>query len=90
MVVPMLNPDGCYLGNYRTDSTGVDLNRMWGCANEALEPSLYHVKELARRLRGSMKVSVTDARGARGATAAPFALLQRPDCVTFVVIYVLM
>ena len=46
VVVPMLNPDGVYAGNYRTDSTGVDLNRMWGSPYRELEPSLHHVKEL--------------------------------------------
>ena len=46
VVVPMLNPDGVYAGNYRTDATGVDLNRMWGSPYRELEPSLHHVKEL--------------------------------------------
>ena len=29
MVVPMLNPDGVYLGNYRCSLMGFDLNRQW-------------------------------------------------------------
>ena len=29
MVVPMLNPDGVFLGNYRSNSLGFDLNRCW-------------------------------------------------------------
>ena len=28
-VVPMFNPDGVALGNYRTSLSGEDLNRMW-------------------------------------------------------------
>eukprot|EP01060_Flectonema_neradi_P010863 TRINITY_DN1793_c0_g5_i1.p1 TRINITY_DN1793_c0_g5~~TRINITY_DN1793_c0_g5_i1.p1 ORF type:complete len:444 (+),score=24.06 TRINITY_DN1793_c0_g5_i1:42-1373(+) len=29
VVVPMLNPDGVFLGNYRCSSVGYDLNRYW-------------------------------------------------------------
>ena len=28
-IVPMLNPDGVILGNYRCSVVGVDLNRQW-------------------------------------------------------------
>ncbi|KAK9820196.1 hypothetical protein WJX72_007360 [[Myrmecia] bisecta] len=49
LLVPMLNPDGCFLGNYRTDAAGVDLNRLWAGPNAALEPALYHVLQLLHR-----------------------------------------
>lgn len=66
----MINPDGCYLGNYRTDSTGVDLNRMWAAGTEALEPPLYHIKRLAEQLHASDHVS--GAVVARMACGQPF------------------
>ena len=28
-IVPMLNPDGVFAGNYRCNSLGLDLNRRW-------------------------------------------------------------
>lgn len=28
-VVPMLNPDGCLVGNHRCSISGLDLNRTW-------------------------------------------------------------
>eukprot|EP00873_Tetraselmis_striata_P041217 jgi/Tetstr1/461481/TSEL_006587.t1 len=42
VVVPMLNPDGCFMGHYRADFAGVDLNRMWAAPSRELEPSLFH------------------------------------------------
>lgn len=32
-VVPRMNPDGCALGNHRTNEAGLDLNREWGSAD---------------------------------------------------------
>ncbi|KAL0053973.1 hypothetical protein WJX82_001877 [Trebouxia sp. C0006] len=49
VVVPMLNPDGVFLGNYRTDAGGLDMNRLWSCASQHLEPALYHVLQLLHR-----------------------------------------
>uniref|UniRef100_A0A061SDH0 Cytosolic carboxypeptidase 6 n=1 Tax=Tetraselmis sp. GSL018 TaxID=582737 RepID=A0A061SDH0_9CHLO len=46
VVVPMLNPDGCFMGNYRADFGGVDLNRMWTAPSRELEPSLFHTLRL--------------------------------------------
>ena len=28
-VIPMLNPDGVIVGNYRSSLSGLDLNRQW-------------------------------------------------------------
>jgi murein tripeptide amidase MpaA len=28
-IIPMLNIDGVYLGNYRTNAYGYDMNRHW-------------------------------------------------------------
>lgn len=44
VVVPMLNPDGVFAGNYRTDTLGVDLNRQWESPSAALEPTLLACK----------------------------------------------
>lgn len=46
----MLNPDGVYNGNYRTNSIGVDLNRRWINPSKILHPTLWHCKEMLRSL----------------------------------------
>ncbi len=33
----------------RTDAGGLDMNRLWGCASQDLEPALYHVLQLLHR-----------------------------------------
>ena len=47
-IVPMLNPDGVILGNYRCSVAGVDLNRQWADPNETSHPTIYHLKRLMR------------------------------------------
>lgn len=47
-IVPMLNPDGVILGNYRCSVAGVDLNRQWAEPHETNHPTIFHLKHLMR------------------------------------------
>ncbi|VDK75053.1 unnamed protein product [Anisakis simplex] len=48
-VIPMLNPDGVFLGNYRCSLLGADLNRHWLAPSAWAQPTLYAVKNLLLR-----------------------------------------
>ncbi len=50
-VVPMLNPDGVIIGNYRGCLSGQDLNRQFARPNRQLHPGICAVKKLLRDLR---------------------------------------
>ncbi|CAH2067308.1 unnamed protein product, partial [Iphiclides podalirius] len=50
IVVPMLNPDGVFLGNQRSDLLGSDLNRCWIRATGFAHPSLVALKEHIRKI----------------------------------------
>lgn len=45
-IVPMLNPDGVIIGNYRCSLSGCDLNRQWKSPSPRLHPEIYAVKEM--------------------------------------------
>lgn len=46
VIVPMLNPDGVYLGNYRCSLMGFDLNRHWVNPSSWAHPSLFATKQV--------------------------------------------
>ena len=48
-IVPMLNPDGVIVGNYRCNLAGVDLNRTWDAPSRKLNPTIFYLKQMIRR-----------------------------------------
>eukprot|EP00397_Hematodinium_sp_SG-2012_P007112 GEMP01007154.1.p1 GENE.GEMP01007154.1~~GEMP01007154.1.p1 ORF type:complete len:735 (+),score=139.92 GEMP01007154.1:230-2434(+) len=49
-IVPMLNPDGVVVGNYRSSLCGLDLNRQWQEPSKRLTPTIFFVKQMIQRL----------------------------------------
>jgi len=49
-LVPMLNPDGCIIGNHRTNTARLDLNRQWEMPSKEQSPTIYHLKGLMANL----------------------------------------
>lgn len=45
-VVPMMNPDGVFMGNYRTGVTGKDINRCFYSGRESLFPEIAALRDL--------------------------------------------
>lgn len=52
-VVPMMNPDGVFLGNNRCNLVGQDLNRCWNVSSEFSSPTVLAVKQMLRELDNS-------------------------------------
>merc|ERR1719472_476367 len=50
-IVPMLNPDGVVVGNYRTSLAGVDLNRRWSNPSAVRHPTIFAAKQMVERLQ---------------------------------------
>ncbi|XP_015599714.1 cytosolic carboxypeptidase 6 isoform X2 [Cephus cinctus] len=49
-IVPMLNPDGVFLGNYRSTLMGMDLNRSWNRISDWVHPTLAATRALLESL----------------------------------------
>ncbi|CAF3345315.1 unnamed protein product [Rotaria sp. Silwood1] len=50
-IVPMLNPDGVIIGNYRCSLTGKDMNRNFRHPRKQTFPTIYHMKQLMQDLQ---------------------------------------
>lgn len=49
-IIPMTNPDGVIVGNYRTNMAGNDLNRKYLNPDEKLHPTVVAIKRLVSQL----------------------------------------
>lgn len=49
-IIPMINPDGVFLGNYRSSLCGFDFNRSWHIATTFGHPTLRAIIELLSTL----------------------------------------
>lgn len=57
-ILPMLNPDGVVMGNYRLSYSGSDLNRKWRQTSLKLHPEVHQVKSMLIELNRTNKVRV--------------------------------
>jgi murein tripeptide amidase MpaA len=55
-VIPMINPDGVVLGNYRLSYSGNDLNRKWRDTSSRLHPEVYYTKKMLMNLNKTNKI----------------------------------
>nr|XP_015194124.1 PREDICTED: cytosolic carboxypeptidase 2 [Lepisosteus oculatus] len=55
-VVPMLNPDGVIVGNYRCSLAGRDLNRNYGTLLRDAFPCVWHTRNMVKRLVAEREV----------------------------------
>ena len=57
-IVPMLNPDGVVLGNYRSSLMGFDLNRHWNDPTVWAHPSISTAKDVIMALNDNSNVDL--------------------------------
>eukprot|EP00731_Ephydatia_muelleri_P011017 Em0005g1603a len=55
-LVPMLNPDGVVVGNYRTSLAGLDLNRVYKKPSRELCPTVWSIKKMIEEMMEDREV----------------------------------
>ena len=48
-IIPMINPDGVIVGNYRCSLTGRDLNRNYRTSFKDSYPPIWHIKSMIKK-----------------------------------------
>lgn len=71
-LVPRMNPDGCALGNHRTNGAGLDLNRQWEKPHE-LAVEVAAVRDEMKKTGASFFLDV------HGDERLPYVFAQLPD-----------
>jgi hypothetical protein len=49
-IIPMVNPDGVIVGNYRTNMAGNDLNRKYHAPDSRLHPTVCAIKKIVHNI----------------------------------------
>lgn len=52
-IIPMLNPDGVFLGNNRCNLVGQDMNRCWNVSSEFSSPTILATKNMLKEIDSS-------------------------------------
>jgi len=78
-LVPMLNPDGVYRGHYRTDTRGVNLNRVYSDPSLLLHPTIYAAKKLVLLAHMGVDVDV----GGDNLAVEPSEIIKNDDAFEF-------
>jgi len=55
-IVPMLNKDGVFIGNYRTGVVGDDFNRRFKSGNNEFFPEIFGLKKLVTKCKKLGKI----------------------------------
>ena len=55
-IIPMLNPDGVIVGNYRCSLSALDLNRQWSTPSMKIVPENYATKVMMRKTQDSRDI----------------------------------
>jgi len=55
-IIPMLNPDGVIVGNYRCSLSGRDLNRNYKTILKDAYPSIWHTREMIKRFMNEIEL----------------------------------
>jgi murein tripeptide amidase MpaA len=49
-IIPIINPEGIILGNYRTNINGYDLNRNWRNPTIESQPEIFGIKKYLQKI----------------------------------------